>query len=110
MQRTNNLLRKSPTWSVVDGPPMFMKTIAVGPFEPITPRDTGGTTVAKVRCRPTSSGTSEAEDHGAGLERRINGWRRAIVSYYENPDTRIRMAYRVYRIRSVERYVCTCTA
>lgn len=31
---TNNMLRKPCTSSVVDGPPMFMKTIAVGPFEP----------------------------------------------------------------------------
>lgn len=31
--RTKSLLKKSPTSSVVDGPPMFMKTIAVGPFE-----------------------------------------------------------------------------
>jgi len=69
MQRTNNLLRKSPTSSVVDGPPMFMKTIAVGPFEPTKPRDTSGTEVVKVRRRATSSNTSEAEDHAARLER-----------------------------------------
>ena len=30
---TNNLLRKLPTSSVVEGPPIFIKTIAVGPFE-----------------------------------------------------------------------------
>lgn len=31
---TNKRLKKPPTSSVVDGPPMFMKTIAVGPLEP----------------------------------------------------------------------------
>lgn len=29
------MLRKPWTSSVVDGPPMFMKTIAVGPFAPV---------------------------------------------------------------------------
>lgn len=43
---TNNLLRKSPTSSVVDGPPIFIKTIAVGPFEPVEFCVTGGATVA----------------------------------------------------------------
>jgi hypothetical protein len=32
---TNNLLRKLLTSSVVDGPPMFMNTIAVPFFEPV---------------------------------------------------------------------------
>ena len=36
---TNRRLRKSPTPSIVDGPPMFMKTMAVGPFEPTFGRD-----------------------------------------------------------------------
>ena len=44
---TNNLLRKSPTSSVVDGPPMFMKTMAVGPWEPEASWVTGGATVAR---------------------------------------------------------------
>jgi hypothetical protein len=30
---TNSLLRKSPTSSVVDGPPIFRNTTAVGPLE-----------------------------------------------------------------------------
>ena len=46
---TNNLLRKPPTSSVVEGPPMFMKTMAVGPFEEVASWVTGGTTVAIVR-------------------------------------------------------------
>lgn len=46
---TNSLLRKSPTSSVVDGPPMFMNTIAVGPLEPIESCVTGGATVAILR-------------------------------------------------------------
>ena len=52
--RTNNLLRKSPTSSVVEGPPMFMKTIAVGPFEDVASCITGGTTVAIVREKVVS--------------------------------------------------------
>ena len=43
---TNNLLRKSPTSSVVEGPPMFMKTIAVGPLDDVASWVTGGTIVA----------------------------------------------------------------
>ena len=43
---TNSLLRKGSTSSVVDGPPMFMKTMAVGPFDPVASWVTGGTTVA----------------------------------------------------------------
>ena len=46
---TNSLLRKSPTSSVVEGPPIFIKTIAVGPFETVASWVTGGTTVAIVR-------------------------------------------------------------
>jgi hypothetical protein len=44
--RTNSLPRKSSTSAVVDGPPMFRKTIAVGPFEPAASCVTGGTAVA----------------------------------------------------------------
>ena len=43
---TNNLLRKSPTSLVVEGPPMFMKTMAVGPLDDVASWVTGGTTVA----------------------------------------------------------------
>lgn len=46
---TNNLLRNPPTSSVVEGPPMFMKTMAVGPFEEVASWVTGGTTVAIAR-------------------------------------------------------------
>ena len=35
LRLTNSLLRKSPTSSVVEGPPMFINTIAVGPFEEV---------------------------------------------------------------------------
>lgn len=48
-RRTKRLLRKSPTSSVVDGPPIFMKTIAVGPFDPVESCVTGGTGVANER-------------------------------------------------------------
>lgn len=50
MNPTNNLLRKSPTSPVVAGPPMFMKTIAVGPFDDVSSCVTGGATVAIVRA------------------------------------------------------------
>lgn len=43
---TNNLLRKSPTSSVVEGPPIFMKTIAVGPLDDVASWVTWGTIVA----------------------------------------------------------------
>ena len=46
MKRTNNRYKKSPTSSNVDGPPMFKKTIAVGPFDPAAFCVTGGTGVA----------------------------------------------------------------
>lgn len=39
---TKSRLKKSPTSSVVDGPPMFMKTIAVGPLDPAEFCVTGG--------------------------------------------------------------------
>ena len=45
-KHTNNLLRKSPTSAVVDGPPMFIKTMAVGPLDEVASCVTGGTTVA----------------------------------------------------------------
>jgi hypothetical protein len=51
-QHTNSLLKKSPTSSVVDGPPMFMKTIAVGPLELVASCVTGGTGVANDRNWP----------------------------------------------------------
>ena len=47
---TNNLLRKVPTSPVVAGPPMFIKTIAVGPFDDVASCITGGTTVAMARA------------------------------------------------------------
>lgn len=52
-EHTNSLLKKSPTWSVEDGPPIFMNTIAVGPFALIEFCVTGGTTEAMpARCAP----------------------------------------------------------
>lgn len=47
--RTKSLLKKSPTSLVVDGPPIFMNTIAVGPLDPVESCVTGGTGVAKDR-------------------------------------------------------------
>jgi hypothetical protein len=57
---TNNMLKKLPTSSVVDGPPMFMKTTAVGPFE--LSCAAGGATVAfPLLHREACAGNSEAE-------------------------------------------------
>jgi hypothetical protein len=47
--QTNNLLRKSPTSPVVEGPPIFISTIAVGPLEDVASWVTGGTAVASPR-------------------------------------------------------------
>lgn len=48
---TNSLLKKGPTSAVVEGPPIFMKTIAVGPLDDVTFCVTGGvTTEAIARC------------------------------------------------------------
>lgn len=44
---TNSLLKKSSTSFVVDGPPIFKKTMAVGPFDPVAFCVTGGTVVAR---------------------------------------------------------------
>ena len=43
---TNNLLKKFPTAPVVEGPPIFIKTIAVGPLDVAESCVTGGTIVA----------------------------------------------------------------
>lgn len=45
-KHTNNRLRKSPTSPVVEGPPMFIKTMAVGPLADVASCVTGGITVA----------------------------------------------------------------
>jgi len=47
--RTKSLLKKPPTSSVVDGPPIFINTIAVGPLELVGSWVTGGTDVARYR-------------------------------------------------------------
>jgi hypothetical protein len=48
---TKSLLKKPPTSSSVDGPPMLRKTMAVGPLEPVASWVTGGAGVAGVaRC------------------------------------------------------------
>ena len=45
-RQTKRRLRKSPTSSTVDGPPMFRNTMAVGPLEPSEFWVTGCTAVA----------------------------------------------------------------
>lgn len=57
---TKRLLKNDPTSSVVEGPPMFMKTIAVGPFEPAAFCVTGGTTDAKARFESCPRGVRSA--------------------------------------------------
>lgn len=49
--------RKGPTSATVEGPPMFMKTMAVGPEREVRSCVTGGTTVAIERaCEVGSHG------------------------------------------------------
>ena len=78
---TNSRLRKSPTSSVVDGPPIFMNTMAVGPFEPIAFCVTGGTTVAwfLVHCADHIRGEVAGEGTEARLQSCVMGLRRAMV-------------------------------
>lgn len=54
--RTNNRLRKSPTSSVVDGPPIFMKTIAV-PSLDRAEFDVTGRAVVAMPCLRTHATT-----------------------------------------------------
>lgn len=60
--RTNKRLRKSPTSSVLDGPPILRNTIAVGPFDPVASWVTGGTGVAKCRAWAAIWGRTSRED------------------------------------------------
>lgn len=85
--RTKSLLRKSPTSSVVDGPPIFMNTIAVGPFELVASCVTGGAGVANdrnwfvlVRCHSGDGVVNfEMVDCDALLVSWLIGARKAIV-------------------------------
>lgn len=78
--RTKSLLRKSPTSSVVDGPPMFMKTMAVGPLEPAALWVTGGATDALplLHCEAYGARTEVAEDEVTRWPARAKGVRSAI--------------------------------
>jgi hypothetical protein len=62
-EHTNSLLKKSPTSSVVEGPPMFMKTIAVGPFEPAASCVTGGFFASPARVLLCCHDEVEADAH-----------------------------------------------
>lgn len=62
-EHTNSLLKKSPTSSVVDGPPMFMNTIAVGPFEPTVSCVTGGFFASRARVLFCCHDEVEADAH-----------------------------------------------
>lgn len=77
---TNNLLKKLPTSSVVDGPPMFIKTIAVPFFEPVL--CVTGATVALplLHCAlyAESAGVAVAVDVTRPAAR-VRGVRRAIA-------------------------------
>jgi hypothetical protein len=85
--RTKSLLKKSPTSSVVDGPPIFMNTIAVGPLELVASCVTGGTGVANdrnwfalVRCHSGDGLVNfEMVDCDALLVSWLMGARKAIV-------------------------------
>jgi len=76
---TNSMERKPWTSSVVEGPPMFMKTIAVGPLEPVC--GTGATVALPLRhCTPyaESAGVEDIEEV-ARFAARVNGMRIAIT-------------------------------
>jgi hypothetical protein len=76
--RTNSIDKKPWTSSVVDGPPIFIKTMAVGPFEPFT----AGATVALPRrhCNAYAERAGVVEIvEVARLAARARGVRKAIV-------------------------------
>jgi hypothetical protein len=78
---TNRLLKNEWTSSVVEGPPMFINTMAVGPLEPAAFCVTGGATVALplLHCEALGNRTDVA---GVGVARLIAcamGVRIAIV-------------------------------
>jgi len=85
--RTKSLLKKSPTSSVVAGPPIFMNTIAVGPFELVASCVTGGTGVANdrnwfalLRCHSGDGLVNfETADCEALLVSWLMGVRKAII-------------------------------
>ena len=104
---TNNLLRKIPTSSVVAGPPIFMKTIAVGPFEDVASCVTGGTTVAMARacasgcccraCREYIVGEAThlvtmGEDEDVHFESLERGVRTAMATDVYRTGTQVREA------------------
>jgi len=83
---TNSMERKPWTSSVVDGPPMFMKTIAVGPLEPVC--GTGATVALPLRhCTPyaESAGLEDIEEV-ARFAARVNGVRIAIARENEGRE------------------------
>src|SRR5512140_1440830 len=89
---TKSLLRKSPTSSTVDGPPMLRKTMAVGPCEPALFCVTGYVGVASHRrcCRDcvevSRSGLIvDATDVVAALQSWVVGRRKAML---EKPQQR----------------------
>ena len=76
---TNNLLRKLPTSSVVDGPPMFMKTIAVPFFEPVLCVTGATDALLLLHCALYAERAGVAVAVGATrLAARVKGVRRAI--------------------------------
>jgi hypothetical protein len=78
---TNNMLRKPWTSSVVDGPPMFMKTMAVGPFEPFGTGVGAIVALPLLHCKLYDEKMDVTGDiEVARFAARIQGARRAIVS------------------------------
>ena len=76
--RTDSILRKPCTSSVVDGPPMFIKTIAVGPLEPGVA--CGATVALPLHCELNGARWHVAEfTEVARFAARVKGARRTIV-------------------------------
>jgi hypothetical protein len=74
------MLRKPWTSSVVDGPPIFMKTIAVGPFEPFGTGVGAIVALPLLHCKLYEEKRDVAGDiEVARFAARIQGARRAIV-------------------------------
>jgi hypothetical protein len=76
---TNNLLKKSPTSSVVDGPPMFINTMAVPFFGPVLCVTGATDALPLLHCAlyAERAGVAVAVDV-ARLAARVKGVRRAI--------------------------------
>ena len=79
--RTKSMERNPWTSSVVEGPPIFMKTIAVGPLEPVLASATGATVAFPLRhctldadmaCLPAAVQVARCAAWARGIRRAIS--------------------------------------